>query len=237
MTTKNDIFEPLHITIQLKFKLASIFFTKLFTSTHGAHFVDPFRHHSKPTIPRRKVRISLQSTLDLAQSWQEFVDGANIKCEDIHWCNEFRCDIENSLGQVSVGLLASVVWLSWFQKLLRLLAMLDIVLHYKVIYSSKTLNRLRTEYELMVKAAELAVVLWSHYFSWHVCILLIKVEMFRQQDYSTVLYWLTRYSIVLMIEYRFCSFSYWIYYIGSSMNSESISSTIYLTSLYFNIYF
>ena len=172
MTAQNDILEPLHITIELELQLASIFFAKFFTSTHSAHFVDPFRHHGKPTISRRKIRISLQSALNLAQGWEELVNRADIKCKDIHRCYEFRCDIENSLSKIPIGLLSSIIRLSWLKKLFRLLAMLDIVLYYKVIYSSETFNRLRTEYELMMQAAELTVVLWSHYFSWHVCVLL-----------------------------------------------------------------
>ena len=165
MTAQNDILEPLHITIELELQLASIFFAKFFTSTHCAHFVDPFRHHSEPTISRRKIRISLQSALNFAQGRQELVNRADIKSKDVHRCDEFRCDIEYSLGQVSVSLLSSIIRLSRLKKLFRLLAMLDIVLYYKVINSSETFNRLRTEYELMMQAAELTVILWSHYFS------------------------------------------------------------------------
>ena len=172
MTAQNDILEPLHIAIELELQLASIFFTKLFTSTHSAHFVNPFRHHGKSTIPRWKIRISLQSTLNLAQGRQELVHRADIKCKDVHRCDELRCDIENSLSQVPVGLLASIIRLSWLKKLFCLLAMLDIVLYYKVVYSSETFNRLWTENELMMQTAELTIVLWSHYFSWHVCVLL-----------------------------------------------------------------
>ena len=112
MTTENDILEPLHVTIKLELQLASIFLTKLFTRTHSAHFVDPFSHHSKTTIPRGQVRISLQSTLNLAQGRQELINGANVKRENVHRRDEFRRDIENSLGQVSVGLFASIVRLT-----------------------------------------------------------------------------------------------------------------------------
>ena len=129
------------------------------------------------------------------------IDWCQTKSKYINYLNEFRSDIENSLCKVSRCFFTSIVRLSSFNSHKSWLTMIQIIFVHKAIYTNKIWNWLEAHCELMVKCFKFCFILRTLNFTIHVNILLKDEKKDK----------LTRNSIVLIIENKFCCFSNRIY--------------------------
>ena len=103
--------------------------------------------------------------LHVSEQRQEVVDSADVKSKRVLRRNKLRRDVEHSLCQVPVRLLASVVRLASLEERLRRLAVLDVVLVHEGVKARESLNRLLTQLVLVQQGAELTVVLGTAHFA------------------------------------------------------------------------